>query len=119
MRTDVIDQALAMGLHPAYDCETAIASVSMILCLAQSPDAHTHIAWRGVVENMLEICELNWHKMISEQSWQSQERKMEDPIVVHALKYVTVPILLLYIFFLLSSLRLVHKNYQNKCTRCA
>ena len=85
MRKDVTDQVLAMALHPAYDYETAIVSVSLILCLALSPEAHTHIVWREVVENMLEICDLK-QKMIGEQSWQSQERKVEDPIVVHALK---------------------------------
>ena len=93
MRTDVIDQTLAIAMHPAYDCKTAIVSMSMILCLAQSPEAHTYIARKEIVENVVEMCEQK-QKIVSEQSSdssQSQQRKKEDPMVVNALKYVTIP----------------------------
>ena len=87
MRTDVIDQTLAMALHPAYDCETAKFSVETILNLSQSPKTHPYIVSREVVEKMLEICEQR-HKMLSPQaSLFQQEKKME----VTVLKYVAVP----------------------------
>ena len=77
MRTDVIDQTLAMALHPAYDCEAANFSVGTILNLSQSPKTHPYIVSREVVEKMLEICEQR-HKMLSQQaSLFQQEKKME------------------------------------------
>ena len=90
MRTDVIDQALDMALHPASDCLVSIASASMILCLAQSPKAHSYIVRKEVVEKMLKMCELK-HKMINEQSSQSHQGKKENPMAVIALKYVILP----------------------------
>ena len=85
-RTDVIDQILAMALHPAYDCQTARVSANMIQCLTQSPEAHAYIARKEVVESMLEICEQK-QKIVSDQkSSQSQQRKKEDSMVVKALK---------------------------------
>jgi hypothetical protein len=87
MRTDVVDQTLAIAMHPSYDCKTAIVSASMILCLAQSPGAHAYIAKKEVIESMLKICELK-QKMVSEQqSSGSFQGEKEDPMAVNALKY--------------------------------
>ena len=83
MRTDVIDQILAIALHPAYECETAKTSVEVILNLTESPETHTYITRREIVEKMLEICEQR-HKMINQQSQQG------DRGMVNVLKYVTV-----------------------------
>ena len=85
MRTDVIDQTLAIALHPTYACETAKVSVDVILNLAQSPETHTYIVRREVVQSMLEICEQR-HKIINQRSLWNQQRKKEDPMVVSVLK---------------------------------
>ena len=81
MQTDVIDQILTMALNPACNCYTAKVSVEVMLNLTQSPQAHTYIVRREVMENMLEICEQK-QKMVSEQSSQSQETKEEDVVVL-------------------------------------
>ena len=81
MRRDVIDQLLAMALHPAYDIHTAKVSMDMMLNLTQSPETHTYIIRREVVERMLEICELK----------QKKHGKKADHIVINTLKYVTIP----------------------------
>ena len=86
MRTNVINQLLAMALHPAYNCQTARVSANMIQCLTQSPEAHAYIARKEVVESMLEICEQKQKIVSNQQSSQSQQRKKEDPMVVKALK---------------------------------
>ena len=101
MRTDVIDQTLAIAVHPAYDCKTAIVSASMILCLAQSLEAHTYIARKEVIENMLQMCELK-QKIVSEQLSQSYQGEKEDPMAVNALKYVIIPPLSLSLSLSLS-----------------
>lgn len=88
-RPEVMNQILAMALHPVYDCNTAIVSAAMILCLCQSPEAHVYIARKEVVEKMLGMCELK-QKQVNEQSMQSQQGKKEDTIVINALKYVTI-----------------------------
>ena len=87
MKTDVIDQVLAIALHPAYDCYTAKVSVELILNLTQSPETHTYIIRREVVETLLEVCEKR-HKMIDLQSSQSRRGKKEDPMMVNVLRYV-------------------------------
>ena len=84
MKTDVIDQVLAIALHPAYDCDTAKVSVELILNLTQSPETHTYIIRREVVETLLEVCEKR-HKMINLQSSQTHQRKKEDPMMVNVL----------------------------------
>ena len=91
MRTDVIDQVLAMALHPAYDFETAEYSVYVITNLIQSPEAHTYIVRKKFVENILEILYKQKQKVISEQSLQSHQYKKEDPMMINVLKYVIVP----------------------------
>ena len=84
MKTDVIDQTLAIAMHPSYDCYTAKVSVDVIINLTQSPKTHTYIIRREVVENMLKVCE--WRqKMISQQSLWAQQRK-KDTMVVNLLK---------------------------------
>ena len=87
MKTDVIDQVLAIALHPAYGCKMAYVSASILLNLSQSTKAHTYIVRREVVEKMLEMCELK-ERMVSEQSSQSRQGEKDDPIAVNALKYV-------------------------------
>ena len=84
MRTDAIDQTMAIALHPVYDCKTAIVSASLILCLTQSPEAHPHLVRREVVEDMLEVCALK-EKLVNEQSTQSQAVK-EEPMAAKALQ---------------------------------
>ena len=87
MRADVIDQILAMAVHPAYDCSTARVSANMIQCLTQSPDAHAYIARKEVVKNMLEICEQKQkQKIVSEQSSLSRQGRKENSTVVNALR---------------------------------
>ena len=80
MRADVIDQVMAIALHPVYDCKTAIVSVYVIMNLTQSLEAHPHIVRTKLIEDMLEMCALKH----SEQSPQSQTEK-EDPMAVKAL----------------------------------
>ena len=84
MRTDVTDQILGIAMHPAYDCKTAIVSASMILCLAQSLDAHKYIVRKEVVENMLEMCEMK-QKMVNDEPREGGGAK-EEQIAVYALK---------------------------------
>ena len=90
MRTDVINQALAIAMQPLPDCETATSSAAMIQCITQTPEVHTYIVREEVVQNMLKVCELK-QKMVSEQSLQSQQEEKEDPMAVNALKYVRIP----------------------------
>ena len=93
MRADVIDQILAMALHTAYDCQTAIVSMEVILNLTQSPETHSYIVRREVMEKVLEIHEQRYKMVIQEQSLQTQQGKKEDLNVVNALKYVILPTL--------------------------
>ncbi len=86
METDVVEQILAIGLHPAYDCYTAKISVETIINLTQRPESHTHIVRKEFLETMLELSEQRY-KMINEHSAQTQGKK-EDPMVINALKYV-------------------------------
>ena len=95
MRTDVIDQILAIALRPSKNLRAATVSASMILYLAHSPEAHIYIARKEVIENMLEICELK-HKMVNEPSSQSQQGEKEDPMAVNALKYAFLNLSLFY-----------------------
>ena len=76
-----------MAMHPAYDCFTGMISMDVILNLTQSPETHTLIVRREIVEKMLEICEQR-HRMVTEQLSQIQQEKKEDPILISALKYV-------------------------------
>ena len=87
MKSDVMDQTLAIALNPAYDCKMAYVSASIFLNLTQSPEAHAYIVKREIIEKLLEMCELK-HKMVSEQSSQSRQGEKDDPIAVIALKYV-------------------------------
>ena len=86
MRTDVIDQILAIAMHPAYDCKMTFVSASILLNLTQSPETHTYIVRREVMEKMLEMCELK-RKMVAKQVAQGEQ---EDPMAVSGLKYVTI-----------------------------
>ena len=80
MRTDAIDQAMAIALHPACNCETAVISAALILCLAQSLKAHPFLIRTELMEGMLEVCALR-HKLVNEQSLQPQA-----PMAVKALQ---------------------------------
>ena len=92
MRTDVIDQILAIPMHPAYSCYTAKVSVQMIVGLTQSPETHQYIATRETAEKLLEICDQR-QKMVIQQSTLFQQRKKEDLMIVNVLKYVVVKVL--------------------------
>ena len=89
MRTDVIDQILAMAramaLHPAYDIETAKMSVSVIINITQSPETHTYIVRKEVMEKMLEICE---QKEANEKLLHQQGENEDGLMAVKVLKYV-------------------------------
>ena len=105
MRADVIEQALAIAMHPDSDCDTAIVSASMILGISQSPETHVYIIRKEVMEKMFEMCELKC-KTISEQSHQ---RKKEDPMAATALKYVTTFYVPFYpLLYSLCNLYLLH-----------
>ena len=79
-----------MALHPAYDSKIAKMSVEMIFGLTQSPKTHIYCIQREIVEKMLEVCKQR-HKMVIQQSSQSQQGMKEDLMKVNVLKYVTVP----------------------------
>ena len=87
MRSDVIDQILAMALYPAYNDQVAIVSLVTIQCLTQSPSAHIYITQRKVIENVLKIIEQK-HKTVSQQPLQSQQDSKEKYLMVIGLKYV-------------------------------
>ena len=90
MKLHVIDQILAMAMHPSYNCETAQVPVAVLILVTQSPGAHRYIVRKGVVKNMLEVCQLK-QKMVSEQqSSQSQQGEKEDLMAINVLKYVTI-----------------------------
>ena len=89
MRTDVIDQTLAVGLHPTDDYMAAITSVTVILSLAQSPETHVYIVREEIIRKMFEICEQK-HERLKKQASVSRQGKKEDPMAVNALKYVAI-----------------------------
>ena len=89
IRPGAIDQALAIAMHPAYDCETARVSVRIIVNLAHSPETHSYIVTREIAEKLFEVCDQR-QKMIIQQSTLSQQRKKEDPMIVNVLKYVQI-----------------------------
>ena len=88
MRTDAIDQILVVAMHPAYNCQTAKVSMEIIINLTESPESHTYLVRRAVVENMLNGCEQRHRLMIIQQSSLSQQRRKEDLMTVNVLKYV-------------------------------
>ena len=82
-RTDVIDQILAIALHPLCECRTAMVSVNLILNLIQSPEAHVSIVRKDVVEKMLKIHELQ-QKMVD--GLPPADFLSEDQMEINALK---------------------------------
>ena len=66
MRTDIIDQILAIGCCSNDDFTVTLVSVNMIMCLAQSPGAHTYLIRTNVIEDLLKIC-ASREKVTSEQ----------------------------------------------------
>lgn len=56
-KSDVVDQVLAIGLHPALacDCNITIECAGFVMNLAQSPDAHPYLTRTEVVEDMLRM----------------------------------------------------------------
>ena len=110
IQTDAIDQILAIALNPAYDCYTAKVSVDVMLNITQSPQAHTYIVRREVVENMLEICEQK-QKMVSEQSLQSPETKKEDVVILRCVNLFSLSLALVLNQALLTCTQAVsHSN---------
>lgn len=54
MRTDVIDQTLTTASCSDDDFHVSLVSVNnMVMCLAQSPSAHTYLVRKKVVEDLL------------------------------------------------------------------
>ena len=84
-RAEVVDQTLAVALHPYCECRTAMVSVNVILNLIQSPKTHVSIVREEVVEKMLEI-----QKMFGEQSSALFSSRSEDGMEISALKYVAI-----------------------------
>ena len=79
MRAEVIDQTLAVALHPQCECRTAMVSVNVILNLIHSPEIHVSIVRKEVVEKVLEI-----QKIFDEQL--SAQSSSEDRMGVSVLK---------------------------------
>ena len=90
MRKDVIDQALAIAMHPAYGCETARMSVGIIVNLAHSPETHPYIVTREIAEKLLKVCDQRQKMILIQQPIVTQKGREEDPMVVSVLKYVVV-----------------------------
>ena len=105
-RTYFIDQVLAIALHPAYDYENAEMSLYVILNLVQSPEAHTFIVRREVMEKMLEICEQR-HKMVNQQT---QHGKKENVMVISVLRYVAPLPFSAFLSFVLSFILNRHRR---------
>lgn len=54
-RLDVVDQVLAIALHPAYDCNITIQCAGLVMNLAQSTAAHPYLIRTEVIEDMLKM----------------------------------------------------------------
>ena len=54
-RSDVVDQVLAIALHPASDCNVTIECAGFVMNLAQSSDAHPFLVRTEVAEDMLRM----------------------------------------------------------------
>ena len=89
IRSDVIDQILAIAMHPVYYCITAKVLVEIIVNLAHSPETHPYIVTREIAEKLLEVCDQR-HKMVIQWSTLSQQRRKEDPMIVSVLKYAVI-----------------------------
>lgn len=81
-RADVIDQALAVALHPLCECRTAMISVNVILNLTQCPEVHGSIVRKEIVEKMLEIQKVFFKR--------SARTPSEERMEISALKYVAI-----------------------------
>ena len=81
MRTDVIDQVLAIACCSNYKIIGPIVSVNMIMCLAQSPGAHPYLVRTEVIEDLLKIRTLR-EKVVVEQP----PEEKEDPAAFKALQ---------------------------------
>lgn len=81
MRTDVIDQVLAIACCSDYIIIIPIVSVNLIMCLAQSPGAHPYLVRTEVIEDLLKICSLR-EKVAVEQP----PAEKEDPAAFKALQ---------------------------------
>ena len=82
-RADVIDQTLAVALHPYCECRTAMVSVNVILNLIQCPETHVSIVRKEVMEKMLEIQKTFGEQLLAQSS-------SEDRMEISALKYVAI-----------------------------
>ena len=81
MRTDVIDQILAMACCSDYKVLVTIVSVNMIMCLAQCPTTHPYLVRSEVIEDLLKVCTLR-QKLDNEQPLAERE----DPVAFKALQ---------------------------------
>ena len=98
-RAEVVDQTLAVALHPYCECRTAMVSVNVILNLIQSPETHVSIVREEVIEKMLEI-----QKIFDEQL--SAQSSSEDRMEISTLKYVAIIAPFSAFFFLFAALPL-------------
>ena len=57
-KSDVIQQALIVAKSPRYTCNTATMAVSLLLCLAQCPEAHVNLLKPDTVNELIEACEI-------------------------------------------------------------
>ena len=92
MRTDAIDQILAVAMHPGYDWKIAKVSMEIFSNLAESPETHAYLVRRDRVENMLKVIEQRFIAIIQRASLTHQQRKQEDLMFanVQIQRYVTI-----------------------------
>ena len=81
MRTDVIDQILAMACCSHYKLITPLVSVNMIMCLAQSPGAHPYLVRTEVIEDLLKM-----HTLREKLNNELPLAEKEDPAAFKALQ---------------------------------
>ncbi len=57
-KSDVIQQALTVAKSARYTCNTATMAISLLLCLAQTPEAHVNLFTPNIVDQLVEACSI-------------------------------------------------------------
>jgi len=47
---------LAIANSSNFDCKTAVVDISLLLCLAQCPEAHINLLKPTIVDQVIEAC---------------------------------------------------------------
>ena len=63
----VINQALAVAKSSHFTCDSAAMAVSLLLCLAQCPEAHINLLKPDIIDKLTEACSLRRTKTRSSQ----------------------------------------------------